>query len=183
MNNKKALIILANGFEEIEAVTIIDILRRAQIEVTVAGLDAKTITASRGVILETDTKLEQIDDDFTAYILPGGGQGADNLANSQAIKEIIQAANQKKKIIAAICASPAVVLAPWGILDNKQATCYPGMEGNFDKTTSYSSQKVVTDDNIITSQGPATALLFALEITRKIAGENIAEEVKKAVLL
>lgn len=179
---KKTIIILADGFEEIEAVTVIDILRRTGIEVTVAGLDNIEIKGSRGLKVRADKKLAESGSDFDACVLPGGAQGANNLAASQRVTELIQKMDRDKKIIAAICASPAVVLTAAGILKNKTATCYPGMQENFGKETTYKEQVIVIDGNIITSRGPATALEFSLVIAEKLAGKETAGKVRKAVL-
>ena len=179
---KKVIIILADGFEEIEAVTVIDILRRAGIEVTVAGMSNIDIKGSRGLKVKADKKLDDAGSDFDACVLPGGGQGANNLAASRKVRELIQKMNRDKKIIASICASPAVVLVPAGVLKNKAATCYPGMQESFGNETTYKEQDIVIDGNIITSRGPATALEFSLEIAEKLAGKQTADKIRKAVL-
>jgi 4-methyl-5(b-hydroxyethyl)-thiazole monophosphate biosynthesis len=176
-------VILAEGFEEIEAVTCIDVLRRADIQVTVAGLSDCNVKGSRGITLVADKKLGEGDFDYDVCILPGGALGAKNLAGSKEVKSIIRTMFQRDKFVAAICASPAVVLAPLGILENKTATCYPGMESSFAKTTTYREEDVVIDGSIITSRGPATALLFALAIVEEIAGQDICNKLKKATLL
>ncbi|MFH1691174.1 MAG: DJ-1/PfpI family protein [Candidatus Omnitrophota bacterium] len=116
---KKAVIVLANGFEEIESVTVIDILRRAGVKIIIAGLGGKKITGSHGLVIETDTIFNEKEQDFDACILPGGGLGATNLAASKEVSAFIKQMNVQDKIIAAICASPAVVLAPTGILEKK----------------------------------------------------------------
>jgi len=108
--------------------------------------------------------------------------GAANLVSSEKVKSIIRIMNRHKKIIAAICASPAIVLAPIGVLKNKSATCYPGMEENFGKDTLYREDDVVVDGNIITSRGPGTALLFSLEIVKKVFGVKMSCNLKKIVL-
>jgi 4-methyl-5(b-hydroxyethyl)-thiazole monophosphate biosynthesis len=179
---KKAIIVLAEGFEEIEAVTSIDILRRAEIDITVAGLGNLNVKGSRGLIVTADKKLDEAGIDYDACIFPGGMPGATNLANSEKVKKLIQKMESAGKIIAAICASPAIVLGPVGILKNKSATCYPGMEQNFKSDVKYKDNDVVVDGNIITSRGPATALLFSLAIVKKLVGKEIADRIKKAVL-
>jgi 4-methyl-5(b-hydroxyethyl)-thiazole monophosphate biosynthesis len=180
---KKAIVILAEGFEEIEAVTAVDILRRAGINVTVAGVSDIKVTGARGLAMIADKKLEATDMDFDACVLPGGMPGAANLASSEKVRTIITKMNREGKIVAAICASPAVVLAPLGILKNKSATCYPGMQENIGKETNYKKNNVVVDGNIITSRGPATALEFSLTIAEKLSGKEISDRVKIAVLL
>ncbi len=176
---KKAIIILAQGFEEIEAVTVIDILRRAGIGLTVAGLDNLRIKGSHGIILTGDKKLNDKEKlKFDACIFPGGLNGALNLAASGKVMPLIKKMNEEKKIIAAICASPALVLAPCGILKNKSATCYPGLQKNFAKDTIYKEKNVVVDGNIITGSSPKSALEFALAIVEKLCGKKAANKIK-----
>lgn len=179
---KKAIIILADGFEEIEAITVIDILRRAGISVTVAGVTDTKIKGSHNIVVLADKKLDEIWPDYDACVLPGGMPGATNLASSQKVLSVITAMHNKGKIVAAICAAPSVVLAPTGILKGKSATGYPGMEKGFDKETIWKKDKVVIDGSIITSQGPATAIPFALAIAEKLAGKKIYQKVGKAAL-
>lgn len=180
---KRALVILAQGFEEIEAVTVIDILIRAGIAVTTAGLNAIEVKGSHGIILVADKKLDTIKEDFHACVLPGGLAGAKNLAASEKVNLIIKQLHKNGKIIAAICASPAIVLAPAGILKNKTATCYPGMQNKFGKETIFKETAVVIDGNIITSRGPATALLFTLSIVEILCGKESRAKLEKDTLL
>ena len=179
---KKAIIILATGFEEIEAASVIDILRRAGIETTVAGLDGINITGSHGITIAVDKKLSDLKPDFDAVILPGGMPGALHLHNSSEVNNFIKDMNSKGALITGICAAPAVVLAPIGILDNKAATCYPGDQGDFGKSTRYKNKPVVVDGNIITSQGPATVMEFAFAIVEKLIGKNAVKKLKKHTL-
>ncbi|MBU2541611.1 MAG: DJ-1/PfpI family protein [Candidatus Omnitrophica bacterium] len=180
--NKNALIILADGFEEIEAISVIDILRRAFIHITVCGLDNITLTGSRNIKVQADMKLDDFNEDVDALVLPGGSKGADNLSKSNKVKELILRLNQENKIIASICASPAILLAPLGILDKKSATCYPGMQDKFSTSTKYEEKDVVIDGNLITSRGPATAISFALKIVEKLTNEDSAEDIRKKLL-
>ncbi|MBU3911610.1 MAG: DJ-1/PfpI family protein [Candidatus Omnitrophica bacterium] len=179
---KKAIVVLAEGFEEIEAVTIIDILRRAGIGVTVASLDDLKVQGSHGVTVLADIELEKAGSDFDACVLPGGMPGSTHLATSKTVQDLIEKMNREKKIVAAICASPSLALAPLGVLNNKKATCYPGMQTHFRQDTAYKTDDVVIDGNIITSRGPATAILFSLAIVEKLIGKETAEKVKKATL-
>lgn len=179
---KKALIILAEGFEDIEAVAAIDILRRAGIDVTVAGLNSDRVKGARGTTVLADRELSEADADFDAVVLPGGMPGATNLANSPLVKSLITKMHQAGKIVAAICASPSVVLAPTGILKGKTVTGFPGMTENFGKDVVVKEDSVVVDQNIITSRGPGTALLFAFAIVEKLVGKEAADRVKKATL-
>jgi len=179
---KKAIIILAEGFEEIETTTPIDLLRRSGIDVTVCGLVSNEIKGSRGMVIKADRIIDDIDEDYDACILPGGMPGASNLAESGKVSKLIKNMHKDDKIIAALCASPAVVLAPTGILDNKSATCYPGMENGFHKTTTPKEDDVVVDGNIITSRGPATAFSFSLKIIEMLCGKDTANLVQRATL-
>ncbi|MBU1007380.1 MAG: DJ-1/PfpI family protein [Candidatus Omnitrophica bacterium] len=180
--SKKAIIVLAEGFEEIEAVTVIDILRRAGIETTVAGLDDLSVQGSHGITVSADVKLDTAGSDFDICIFPGGMPGATHLGCSEKVQALIETMNKDKKIIAAICAAPAMVLAPIGILKNKKATCFPGMQKHFEESTTYVTDNVVTDGNVITSRGTGTALAFSLAIVEKIIGEETADKVRKATL-
>ncbi len=180
---KKALVVLAEGFEEIEAVTPIDILRRAGVSVTVAGVGKTRITGSRGLIpIECETTIEDADDLYDAIVLPGGMPGAKNLFESKIVQALTTTLAKSNKIVAAICATPAVLLAPLGILNNKKATCYPSMEEHFHASTSHSSDAVVVDRNIITSQGPATAFAFSLAIVEALYGIEKRNDVAHALL-
>jgi len=180
---KKVLIVFAQGFEDVEAVTPVDLLRRAEVSVTVAGLGGTEITGSRGCLrIHCDTEIEKVTGDFDAIILPGGMPGASNLAASAKITTLIKELFTHGKIIAAICASPAVVLAPLGILEGKKATCYPSMEKDFPASTQHSSEPVVTDGNIITSKGPATAFSFSLAIIEQLCGKEKRDEIARATV-
>ncbi len=179
---KKALVVIAGGFEEIEAVTCIDVLRRADIEVTVAGLGKIDIKGAHDIKVTADISIDNADDNFDALVIPGGMPGAANLASSEKVNELIKKFNTSGKIIAAICASPAIVLAPAGVLEGKKATCYPGLEEKFTAGVKYIKQNVVVDSNIITSQGPATAMPFALKITENLSGSDTAESLASALL-
>ncbi len=180
---KKALVILAEGFEEIEAVSPIDILRRSGIEVTVAGLHDVKVKGSRGIVIAADKQLDEAGTDFDALVLPGGMPGAVNLGASEKVKSLIAGMNAQGKVIAAICAAPVKVLAPLGVLKNRSATCYPGMEKEFGKETVFKDLPVVIDGNIITSRGVGTALAFSFALVETLAGKEAAERVKKATVV
>jgi len=180
---KTALVILAEGFEEVEAIAPVDFLRRAGVRVTLAGLNSLIVKGSRHIGIQTDVLLKEVQDLPDVVILPGGLPGATNLAKSGEVTALIQKMNVAGKLIAAICAAPAVVLAPLGILEGKKATCYPGCESDFSKKTAHSKERVVVDGNIITSQGPGTALEFALEIAVRLAGKEMAENVRGKMLI
>ncbi len=181
---KKTLVLLAEGFEEIEAVVSIDILRRAGVDVTVACIGSSEIVrGSRNIEIKSDMKVEEFNGLPDAIVLPGGMGGAENLANSEHVVDLIKKCFIQGKIVAAICAAPAVVLASTVILDNRKATCYPSMEERFSNNTRYVNEDVVVDGNIITSRGVGTALYFALEIVRQLLGKDAADEVKEKTLV
>ena len=180
--SKKVLVILADGFEEIEAITPVDVLRRAGLEVTLAGLSGRVITGAHGIKFQADMTLDEYKDSPDAIVLPGGMPGAKNLGESKKVTEIVKRMNSQKKIVGAICAAPALALAPAGVLDGKKATCYPGFEQNFPASVSFSNERVVVDGNIITSRGPGSALEFALELVEQLAGKEKAKALTEGLL-
>ncbi|PIV39632.1 MAG: DJ-1 family protein [Candidatus Omnitrophica bacterium CG02_land_8_20_14_3_00__42_8] len=180
---KKAVILLATGFEEIEAVTVVDILRRAGMDVISAGLDSNSITGSHEITVATERKISGLKPDFDAVIIPGGAAGALHLHNSSEVNGFIKAMASKGALVAGICAAPSVVMAPIGLLDNKNATCYPGCQIDFGKSTRYKNKAVVADGNIITSQGPGTAIEFAFAIVEKLIGRETVKKLKKDTLM
>ena len=182
--NKNVLVLLADGFEEIESITCIDLLRRAALDVKAVSITGEIlINGSRGITVRADTKISDIEELPDALVLPGGMPGAENLASSKEVIALIKKCFDEGRIIAAICASPAIVLAPNGVLDGKKATCYPGFEEKFTEKTTYVNEKVVVDGNIISSQGPGTSSFFALEIIKHLKGEDVAETVKRRALV
>ena len=179
---KKVLVPIADGVEEIESMTVIDMLRRAGADLTVASVQEKRVTAAHGVVIVADRLIRDcIEEEYDLVALPGGIPGATNLANSDDLIRILKKQNEKGKRYAAICASPAVVLKPHGLLDAKRATCYPGFSG--DLGDSYTdSAAVVTDGNCTTSQGVGTAIEFALQLVESLYGSEKAEELSAAIL-
>lgn len=175
---------LATGFEDMEAIATIDILRRAGIEVkSVSITDTKEVTSAHGITITADVLFDETDfSDAIWLILPGGLPGATNLAACKPLTTLLTEHNRAGRNIAAICASPAVVLAPLGILDGREAVCYPGFEDKMPNAKK-GFTPVVTDGNIITANGPASAVLFALSIVAKTKGEEIAREVAEGLLL
>ena len=181
---KTALVILAEGFEEMEAVISIDILRRAGVVVTVVSLaEDVLVKGSRNITIKADSSLAKYSNIPDALVLPGGTGGAERLAVSVRVAELIADCNEKNKIVAAICAAPAIVLAKSGVLDNKKATCYPEMEQMFGESTVFVEDDVVCDGNIITSRGAGTAFDFALAICEKLRGDDIVLMVRKGAVI
>ena len=173
------LVPLAPGFEELEAITITDLLVRAGIEVTTAGLDQHPVRASRGTNIIPDTTLDTIQNTlFDMIVLPGGQPGADNLQRDTRIKSLLKRHADNSKLIAAICAAPKV-LEHAGLLNDKKATSYPGvLEKTENSTIRIVDDAVVIDGNIITSRGPGTAMDFALILIGILKGEEKKREVE-----
>lgn len=179
---RTAVVVLADGFEEIEAVTPVDILRRAGIQVTVAGVGKTEVTGSNGLRILADTRVEQVQELPDVLVLPGGAQGAANLRDSAEVSGLIHRMAEARKLIAAICAAPAVVLAKTGVLDGRKATCYPGYEKTLPGKIYFSDHRVVSDDGVITSRGPGTALEFSLQIVRELVGKEVADVILQKTL-
>ncbi len=174
----KVLVPLAEGCEELEAVTIIDLLRRAGIEVVVAGLQAGVVTASRGVRIQPDTLLDDaLQQDYDMVVLPGGGPGSERLSADNRIHKLLVKMADNKKFTAAICAAPRV-LADAGVLSGKSATCYPGAMDTATLPGLDAEQAVVQDGKVITSRGPGTSIDFALKLIENLAGQTKRDEVE-----
>jgi len=179
----RVLVPLAQGCEEIEAVTIIDLLRRAGIEVVTAGLDAEPVTASRGTVLVPDTVLDRIlEDHFDMIALPGGQPGADHLNQDSRIHRLITRLADQARYVAAICAAPQV-LAKAGLLNGRRATSYPGaIAADVYPAINLAEDPVVVDDKIVTSRGPGTAMDFALQLIELLAGRDRRAEVESKLM-
>jgi len=173
------LVPLAQGCEELEAVTIVDLLRRAGIKVVTAGLDEQPVHASRGLVLMPDMTLDAaLENDYDMVVLPGGLPGADNLENDTRMIDLLRQMAVEEKYTAAICAAPKV-LAHAGLLDGKRATSFPGVL-DFKRVNGldYQEQPVVIDGKVITSRGPGTAMDFALVLIETLAGKQKRVEVE-----
>jgi 4-methyl-5(b-hydroxyethyl)-thiazole monophosphate biosynthesis len=173
----RVLVPLAQGCEEIEAVTIIDILRRADIDVVTAGLVPGVVEASRGVKLVPDTELDVVmTEEFDMIVLPGGRGGADRLAQDPRILKLLVRAAKGGRYTAAICAAPRV-LAEAGLLAGRRATSFPGVLDDMNGIE-LTREPVVTDGKIVTSRGPGTAMDFALELIRLLLGDEARAKVE-----
>jgi len=173
------LVPLARGCEELEAVTIIDLLRRAGINVITVGLDDQPVRASRGTVLIPDTNLDAVmQHEFDMIVLPGGLPGADHLNSDPRIHRLLKQMAAANKYTAAICAAPKV-LATAGLLNGKHATSFPGsIDGIDTQDMVYEQQAVVIDGKLITSRGPGTAMDFALALIEQLAGKAKRDEVE-----
>ena len=179
--SKRVLVYLAPGFEEIEAVTVIDLLRRAEIDVTVAGLEKDAVTGAHGIRLTSDVYYKNINtQDYDVLVLPGGQPGTVNLKKDPQVIETVRTFNEAGKQIAAICAAPTV-LAEAGIVKNKKVTSYPSEKYIFTDAI-YLDDLVVKDENLLTSRGVGTAIDFALDLIAWIRGEKVKEEISKKIL-
>lgn len=180
---KVVLVPLANGFEEIEAVSIIDILRRGGIEVIIGYLEESNfIKGAHNIIIQGDSHIKNIDiDTLDMIVLPGGWGGTKALASDETVQSILKTMDKQNKLIGAICAAP-YALHTAGVL-KQNYTCYPSVEDEI-RLDGYKgdSAMIVEDENILTSRGPATAMCFALEIVKKLAGVEKYLAVKNALL-
>ena len=180
---KKIAVILADGFEEIEALTSVDVLRRAGAIASIVGLNDANIKGCHNIYVKADVTLREMRElDYDAIILPGGLPGASNLANDARLKEILRNFDKNNKLICAICAAP-MVLESSGVLKG-HFVCYPGFEENVrsDKRGYVSDKNVLKDQNIITGKGPAFSMEFVLFIVKNLLGDEVYLKVKNDLL-
>lgn len=179
----KILIPLATGFEEIEAVTIIDVLRRAGNTVITCSLqDTLEVAGAHFITIQANHTLKSVfDNPFDMIVLPGGGQGTQNLASNHMVQELLKKFKKEDKLIGAICAAP-YALHTAGVL-NPNYTCYPSFEKKIHETGYQPNEDVVVDGNVITSRGPATAMTFALELVKILNGKPSCEQLKNDMLI
>ncbi|MDR1637715.1 MAG: DJ-1/PfpI family protein [Treponema sp.] len=189
---KKVVVLLAEGFEEVEAVTPVDYLRRAGLDLTTVSIGKnKLVTGSHGIPVHADALFSELGDRGAAFwdgvVLPGGMPGASNLAASAAVGKFLKDFAATGKVVAAICASPAVVLAPLGLLAGRRFTCFPGMEKQVDLSLNpggrWSEDRVVVDGNTVTSRGAGTAGAFAVALIGLLLGEEEGKAIARMVLL
>lgn len=177
------LVPLAEGFEEIEAVAIIDVLRRAELPVVVAGLTPGPVTGSHGIALQTDCDLDDVDRTrIRAICLPGGMPGTTHLAADERILAWVRELDEKRLVTAAICAAP-MVLAEAGVVDGVRVTSHPSVRGKLGAASVVDSPRVVRSEHIFTSQGPGTAIEFALSLVRELRGDEVADRLAEAMLV
>ena len=179
---KKTFIILAEGFEEIEAFTVVDVLRRLNIICDICSVNNAEVSGSHGIKVAADNVFDKMDfDDYDVLILPGGMPGAKNLKSDQRVIKLINKFYKEHKLISAICAAP-IVLQEAGIIKDRRVTSYPNFRDEL-KDSIYLEDVVVQDDNIITSRGPATALEFAFKIAENIQGYENVNITKNSMLV
>ena len=185
--SKSVLVLFANGAEEIETVSIVNVLRRAEVKVVLASIqtspdDNKTfVICSRGVNIVPDCDAASANDCFDAVVLPGGMPNAQTLAKSEVVQKILKKHDDSGKLVAAICAAP-IVLKAHGIKAGSRSTCYPALKSSIEDHFTFVDEKVVQDDNLITSQGPATAMEFALKLIEFLMGEEKRSAIAKDLL-
>jgi len=177
---KKIACFLAQGFEEVEALQPLNLLKRAGCQTIIVGVYEKQIKSSRGVTIVADTLLQDWDKDADCFILPGGMPGGTNLEKSKELKDLIVSNFQKGKLIAAMCSAPATALASWGILKGKKLTCYPDMAKRIIEGT-YVETPLCVDGNLITAQGSGDSILFGFAIIEAFLGKDVIAKVKKEI--
>ncbi|WP_040211143.1 DJ-1 family glyoxalase III [Clostridium polynesiense] len=178
---KSIIVMLAEGFEEIEALTVVDVMRRAGVKCNMCSLKGKQVTGSHGIKVEADTDLNSSElVSYDGIVLPGGMPGAENLKNNLQVVELVKEYYSNGKIVAAICAAP-IVLEKAGIIRGKKITSFPDFKEKLDNSI-YNEDMVVEDENIITSRGPATALPFSYAILKKLGLNEEAENLYNSML-
>ena len=178
----KVLLPLAKGFEEVEAVSLIDVMRRGGIEVTVAYLDSELVLGANGIVVKGDISIDEVNaNEFDMIVLPGGWEGTYNLADDERVQNLLREFNAKEKLVGAICAAP-FALNRAGVLKDEY-TCYPSVEDEIKKDGYRDDKQVVVSQNIMTSRGPGTALCFGLEIVKRLQGEENYQAIKGGMLL
>lgn len=178
----KILVFIAEGFEEIEALTVVDVLRRANIQCDMCSITSnKEIKGAHNILVNADKTLEEIkSNEYNGLVIPGGMPGATNLRDNNKLIDLVKEFNKDKKLIAAICAGP-IVLSKANIIKGKEVTSYPGFEEDL-KEGLYKEDLVVQDGNIITSRGPSSAMYFAFRILENFKKDSV-KEIKEDMLL
>jgi protein DJ-1 len=183
MNPPRALVLLARGAEEIETVAVVDVLRRGGVDVVLAGLDGpEPVPCSRGVVLSPDLGLGEAEGPFDAVVLPGGGEGARRLAESEAVAELLRGQEDSGRLVAAICAAP-LALAAAGVGAGRALTSHPSARERLAAHGDYREERVVIDGGLVTSRGPGSAIEFALAILARLAGEQRVREVAEPMMM
>lgn len=182
--DKRILVPLAEGFETIEALALVDVFRRAGVQVDLAAVgDSLQVTSSHQVRVTADLFLSQcLERNYDLVVLPGGIPGAQNLQKSEMLAEILKKQQQEEKLYAAICAAPALVLEHHGLLAGKKATCHPGFFGQLADQSAI-GERVVCDDNCVTAKGAGVSVDFALELLARVAGEETRRAVAKGMVV
>ena len=179
---KDSVIFLANGFEEIEALTVVDVLRRADLKCDMCSIEEINVTGAHGITVRADLLISDlIKENYSCLILPGGMPGATNLKENSEVIALVKSFNKAGKLVAAICAAP-IVLNKAEIIKGRRITSFPGLEPEL-KECDYQEQTVVVDDNLITSRGPATAIKFAIKLVEKLLSKEVSEKLQESLLV
>ncbi len=179
---KRILAVLAEGFEEIEAVTPVDLMKRAGIIVETTGIKGIDVSGSHDISVIADHSFDEISDSYDGIFIPGGMPGSLNISEYKPVMDLIKRMSDDGKLVCAICAAPAVVLNKAGVLSGKKATCYPGFEKDFGADVEFSEERVVIDGNVITSRGAGTAADFSHAVIEYLTDKETADRVLKATL-
>lgn len=181
---KKVLVFLAEGFETIEALSVVDVCNRAKVTCHACSLtENKAVNSAHGTMVLCDKLISDNDlETYDAIVLPGGMPGSTNLRDNERVQSLIKKYNKENKIVAAICAAP-IALAKAGVIEGKKVTSYPGFKDELGNVNYVEEDAVVVDGNIITSRGPATALVFGLEILKELGYSKEAEEIREGMLI
>ena len=186
MSNKKALVLLAEGAEEMETVITVDVLRRGKVDTTLASVEgiSTTITCSRDVKITADATIKEALSlgPYDVVVLPGGLKGAQTLASSPTVKELLVQQEQRGGIIAAVCAAPTALKAH-EIGKGKEVTSYPAFKDSLEGYYKYSEERVVVDGNLVTSRGPGTCFEFSLKLVEMLVDRNTADKIKEGLLV
>jgi 4-methyl-5(b-hydroxyethyl)-thiazole monophosphate biosynthesis len=182
-DTKRVLVPLAEGFEEIEATAVVDVLRRAGVEVVLAGLRPGPVTGSHGIALQTDATLDEVDPlGFDLIALPGGMPGTIHLMEDERVLAAVRTLHESGKTVAAVCAAP-MVLARAGVVAGVPVTSHPSVREKLGDADVRADPRVVRSGRVVTSQGPGTAIEFALELVRELRGAEKADELAAAMLV
>ena len=178
----KVLVPLANGFEELEAVAVVDVLRRGGVEVVMASMhDSPDVKGAHGMSVRADALFADVADaEYDAIVLPGGGEGTENLKNSDALFRRLRRQDSEGRLLCAICAAPTVLVEAGVIAPGIHVTCYPTCQMQLDRQ--WTPAPVVAEGNVITGQAPGTALLFGLVVLQTLAGEKVAQKVARGMV-
>jgi protein deglycase len=178
---KKVVLFLAEGFEEVEAITPADFLRRSGVDLILAGVTGKSVTGAHGIKIECDIEVSQLTGEIDGVVIPGGMPGAANIASDEKTMNIIAAALDSGAMVGAICAAPAVVLGAKGLIEERKFTCYPSFETSFSGSV-FSEERVVINGNLITSRGPGTAAEFSEALIEYLCGKDQRDQIHKETI-
>ena len=178
----KVVVFFATGYEEVEALSVVDVLRRGSVEAIMAGVDGEEVTSARGITIKMDQTIDKIDyDKVDMLVIPGGIQGVNNVYASTRVKEEVLRFKREGKWLGAICAGPGV-LGKWGVLEGEKAVCYPGFEKELMGAT-VSLERVVVSNRVITGIGAGASFAFALKLLEVLMGSEVSQRIKEGMLI